>query len=298
MITTTLACVRGGGRGPGQMMREALGLAPKRERKAHGQMDERELAEMLKRGAGDDEEPDARAEDRMRGIGNSRCAQPLALGAVGVSRPPTGAAACDGCDCEHEDCGQQRRTLDVWFSFCVTEGSPPSATLSKSVAPLIRRHRAAPFDEEAPRLNLNSSSPSCEATRARADGTGGVALATRRRLGVNYEGGEAVRETLPGMDSFPPPPPLPGGRAPGGGGGGRGNGGGSDSDSSRDRKRKRKDEKKEKKEKKKIVRPLSESLPPVCRSRATEVRLAVSRELTTAGVVRRAFVAEKAGEEA
>jgi hypothetical protein len=77
---------------------------------------------------------------------------------------------------------------------------------------------------------------------------------------VNYEGGEAVRETLPGINSFPPPPPLPGARAPGGGGGG-GGGSGDDSDSSRDRKRKRKDEKKEKKEKKKLVRPLSGSLP-------------------------------------
>jgi hypothetical protein len=38
------------------MMREALGLAPKRERKTHGTMDERELAEMLKRGGGDDDD--------------------------------------------------------------------------------------------------------------------------------------------------------------------------------------------------------------------------------------------------
>jgi hypothetical protein len=55
------------------MMREALGLAPKRERKTHGTMDERELAEMLKRGGGDDD--DSKAEDRMKGIGTSRCAR-------------------------------------------------------------------------------------------------------------------------------------------------------------------------------------------------------------------------------
>uniref|UniRef100_A0A7S0N389 Multiple myeloma tumor-associated protein 2-like N-terminal domain-containing protein n=1 Tax=Pyramimonas obovata TaxID=1411642 RepID=A0A7S0N389_9CHLO len=53
-----------------QLMREALGLAPKRERKAKSTMDQKEYEEFLRGGA--EEEPDRENPDRVKGLGNSR----------------------------------------------------------------------------------------------------------------------------------------------------------------------------------------------------------------------------------
>eukprot|EP00241_Pyramimonas_parkeae_P010849 CAMPEP_0114232450 /NCGR_PEP_ID=MMETSP0058-20121206/4614_1 /TAXON_ID=36894 /ORGANISM="Pyramimonas parkeae, CCMP726" /LENGTH=226 /DNA_ID=CAMNT_0001343927 /DNA_START=39 /DNA_END=719 /DNA_ORIENTATION=+ len=56
-----------------QLMREALGLAPKRDRTVRSKMDQKEMDEMLRRGGGDadGEGDDKRDADRMKGIGSS-----------------------------------------------------------------------------------------------------------------------------------------------------------------------------------------------------------------------------------
>ena len=54
-------------------MREALGLAPKRERPSHRKMDKKEMEELLRREGGEAEDG-GREGDRIKGLGSSsRC---------------------------------------------------------------------------------------------------------------------------------------------------------------------------------------------------------------------------------